>query len=269
MSRKPISDMVQEAILLKSRRRCCLCFWLEGEDVVKPGQIAHLDQDNENDAEDNLCFLCLEHHNEYDGRTSVSKGLKESEVRKWRNELYREMEYRFRTIKRRECELTIVQFRVVGPIDEYKLRFRLKNTGDVEVRRPTVSIRLPENVGGKPPKEKPKPSRIASPMGQDIFVTTGAREHNPWDMSEGREDFFEPGGRVGQASMYGVHQVILQGHSWHFYGLFLHAEDYPAGADVELDYRVDAEEMTPIVSVVKATVPSKPEEWSFKDDDDE
>lgn len=54
MARKSIPDATQANVLLKSRRRCCLCFWLKGEDEVKKGQLAHLDGDNENAAEDNL-----------------------------------------------------------------------------------------------------------------------------------------------------------------------------------------------------------------------
>lgn len=98
MARKAIPDETQATVLLKSRRRCCLCFWLKGEDDVKKGQLAHLDGDNENAAEGNLVFLRLEHHDEYDSTPRLSKGLRQREVTKWRDELYREMEYRFRTI---------------------------------------------------------------------------------------------------------------------------------------------------------------------------
>ncbi len=97
MARKTIPDSTQATVLLKSRRRCCLCFWLKGDDEVKKGQIAHLDDDNENAAEDNLVFLCLEHHDEYDSTPRLSKGLREQEVKRWRDELYKEMEYRFKT----------------------------------------------------------------------------------------------------------------------------------------------------------------------------
>lgn len=94
--RKPILDSAQTAVLTKSRRRCCLCFWLNGEDELMKGQIAHLDGDSSTSDEENLCFLCLNHHDEYDSSTSQSKGYRESEVRHWREELYREMVYRFR-----------------------------------------------------------------------------------------------------------------------------------------------------------------------------
>jgi hypothetical protein len=89
MARKAIPDATQVSIFLKSRRRCCLCFGLQGEDVVKKGQLAHLDGDNENCAEDNLAFLCLEHHDEYDSIPRLSKGLREQEVKRWRDELYK------------------------------------------------------------------------------------------------------------------------------------------------------------------------------------
>lgn len=38
----------------------------------------------------------MPHHDEYDGSTSQSKGLTQAEVRHWRDELYREIAYRFR-----------------------------------------------------------------------------------------------------------------------------------------------------------------------------
>lgn len=98
MTRKAIPDPVQNAVLLKCRRRCCLCFWLDGNDDVKKGQLAHLDHDNSNPDEQNIVFLCYDHHEEYDGRTSTSKGLTEGEIRRWRDELHKEMEHRFRTV---------------------------------------------------------------------------------------------------------------------------------------------------------------------------
>jgi hypothetical protein len=91
--RKQVPSEVEIQVLTLSRRRCCLCFWIDGnEDRVK-GQIAHLDQNAEHSDVDNLVFLCLNHHDEYDGRTSVSKGLKELEVRHYRDRLYKEMDW--------------------------------------------------------------------------------------------------------------------------------------------------------------------------------
>jgi hypothetical protein len=93
MARKQVPAEVEMQVLTLSRRRCYLCFWLDGnEDRVK-GQIAHLDQNPEHSDFDNLVWLCLNHHDEYDGRTSVSKGLKEAELRHYRDRLYKEMDW--------------------------------------------------------------------------------------------------------------------------------------------------------------------------------
>jgi hypothetical protein len=54
--------------------------------------MAHLDQDPANSAAENLAFLCLEHHDQYDSRTSQSKGLTPQEVKCYRVELYQAME---------------------------------------------------------------------------------------------------------------------------------------------------------------------------------
>ncbi|MGE5692828.1 MAG: HNH endonuclease, partial [Candidatus Zixiibacteriota bacterium] len=88
MTRKPIPSEVQKEVLVSSRRRCAVCFGLYGDTKVKKGQIAHLDQDNTNTTIENLVFLCLKHHDEYDSRTSQSKGFTDAEVKKYREELY-------------------------------------------------------------------------------------------------------------------------------------------------------------------------------------
>jgi len=82
-SRAVIAD-----ILIKSGRRCCLCFGLNGDLSIKPGQIAHLDRDPTNSSPDNLAFLCLPHHDEYDTKTSVSRGITIAEVKAYRDSLY-------------------------------------------------------------------------------------------------------------------------------------------------------------------------------------
>jgi len=86
--RRNIPKDIETKILTKSRRHCCLCVFLKGDDEVKSGQIAHIDKDPANNDEGNLAFLCLEHHNEYDSRPSQSKGLTEAEVKYYRDLLY-------------------------------------------------------------------------------------------------------------------------------------------------------------------------------------
>jgi DNA-binding MarR family transcriptional regulator len=55
---------------------------------VKAGQIAHPDGDRSNSTVDNLAFLCLVHHDQYDSRTSQSKNLTVEEVKTYRTELH-------------------------------------------------------------------------------------------------------------------------------------------------------------------------------------
>ncbi len=88
MTRRPISKATETAVLVKSRRRCCICFGLNRDLKLKSGQLAHLNQRNDDNREDNLAYLCLDHHDEYDSRTSQRKGLTEAEVRAYRDELY-------------------------------------------------------------------------------------------------------------------------------------------------------------------------------------
>ncbi len=87
MGRKKISPDAVADITTASRRRCCLCFGLRQDDSEKRGQIAHLDQDASNDSPDNLAFLCLDHHDQFDSRTSQAKGLTIEEVKRYRTEL--------------------------------------------------------------------------------------------------------------------------------------------------------------------------------------
>jgi hypothetical protein len=54
---------------------------------VKKGQVAHLDHDSRNNSLENLVFLCLEHHDEYDSQTRQSKGLTKREVKDFRDHL--------------------------------------------------------------------------------------------------------------------------------------------------------------------------------------
>jgi hypothetical protein len=86
--RRPATKSVEKEVLTASRRRCCLCVFLTGPDDVKKGQIAHLNRDRSDSRFQNLVFLCLEHHDEYDGRTGQSKGLTLEEVKEYRDRLY-------------------------------------------------------------------------------------------------------------------------------------------------------------------------------------
>lgn len=85
--RQSVPRATAARVLTASRRRCCICFGLRQDDAEKKGQIAHLDGDPAKNTVENLAFLCLEHHDQYDSRTSQSKGLTTEEVRRYRTEL--------------------------------------------------------------------------------------------------------------------------------------------------------------------------------------
>jgi len=202
-----------------SRRRCCLCFWLDGLDEVQKGQFSHLDHDNQNNAEDNLAFLCFDHHDEYDTRSSTAKGLKIKEVKEWRDELYKEMEYRFQLLRRPKLRLTLKKIEKTSVhADSFSAYFELHNDGDALARHPIVTFHLPEHV-------------TAAPVGKG------------WIIQKSR-DFFEPNGQVGIAELDDTR--ILPDHSIEFFGMFIPEDAYPEGSMVKLRYRIDAEGMIPI-----------------------
>jgi hypothetical protein len=61
---------------------------LRALDREQKGQIAHLNRNRGDSRFENLVFLCLDHHDEYDSRTSQSKNFSTEEVRSHRNNLY-------------------------------------------------------------------------------------------------------------------------------------------------------------------------------------
>ena len=87
-NRKRINSGIEETILTFSRRRCAICYGLKKDVSIKRGQIAHLDNDAMNNELDNLCFLCLPHHDEYDSTSRQAKSFKILEIKKYRSELY-------------------------------------------------------------------------------------------------------------------------------------------------------------------------------------
>jgi hypothetical protein len=96
MVRKAVPQEIQGEVLAACRHRCAICFGLDRDTGIKPGQIAHLDRDAANPSVDNLVFLCLEHHDQFDSRTSQSKGLTSDEVRRFRQELTTAIEHAWR-----------------------------------------------------------------------------------------------------------------------------------------------------------------------------
>jgi 5-methylcytosine-specific restriction endonuclease McrA len=73
VARIAVPSDVQDKIILLARCRCCVCFGLCGDVDVKARQIVPLDHNHNNNEPDNLAFLCLVHHDQYDSKTSQSK----------------------------------------------------------------------------------------------------------------------------------------------------------------------------------------------------
>ena len=92
MASRYINPAVEAHVLMRSARRCCLCLYLKRDFSEKEGQIAHLDHDKSNGAEDNLAFLCLPHHSLYDSRTSQHKNYTILEAKAARDRLFEEVE---------------------------------------------------------------------------------------------------------------------------------------------------------------------------------
>lgn len=88
MARTGVPSRIEAVVLLKSARRCALCFYLMGDLTEKLGQIAHLDHNPSNNDPDNLAFLCMEHHSLYDTKTRQHKNYTIYEAKAARAELY-------------------------------------------------------------------------------------------------------------------------------------------------------------------------------------
>ncbi len=94
--RAKLSDILAAEVAIRSRRRCCLCVFLDQDNRRRKGQIAHINHDPTDNSIENLVFLCFDHHDEYDGRTSISRNIGEIEVRQYRDRLYQQNEGRSR-----------------------------------------------------------------------------------------------------------------------------------------------------------------------------
>jgi len=87
--RARIPAAIQEQVITESARRCALCFGLTGSLRWRRGQIAHVDRNKANAKLANLAYLCLPHHDAYDGKPSQSKGFMPGELRQFRRDLYK------------------------------------------------------------------------------------------------------------------------------------------------------------------------------------
>jgi hypothetical protein len=131
MARKPIPSELQATVLLKARRRCCICFGLNRDTLIKQGQLAHLDGDAANNDEDNLAFICFDHHDQYDSRTQQSKNFTVEEVKRLRNELHRAIRLAFAT------EVSFGEAKALGPdlISGHYIRSGDFESAEIKIQR--------------------------------------------------------------------------------------------------------------------------------------
>lgn len=161
------------------------------------------------------------------------------------------MTYRFKTIKRHGFELSITNCSPLNGVNRFTANFRLKNTGEAAVRSPVIAIQLPENVGGEVPNRE---QYLGGGGPYDLKMRMPVIDI--WKAVEERSDLFEPNGRVSIKSMGGVNPIIMPGHTFDFEALVFSVQNHPEGATVELNYRVDGEDVPPVTGALTATVPS-------------
>ncbi len=87
MKRKRFPKTIETQVLLGTRRRCALCFGLDGDTTEKEGQVAHIDRNAQNNALDNAAWLCTKHHSRYDSRSRQAKGHTPEELNAYKSML--------------------------------------------------------------------------------------------------------------------------------------------------------------------------------------
>ena len=74
-TRKKISPKIEAELLAANRHMCCICH-KEGRGV----QIHHIDDDPSNNDPENLCVVCLLHHDMITGKPGLGKGFTKKEL---------------------------------------------------------------------------------------------------------------------------------------------------------------------------------------------
>ena len=142
--RKTIPGKIQAEVLIACRRRCALCFGLDRDHSEQKGQIAHLDRNAENNAIENLVFLCLPHHDQYDSRPSQSKGITKEELRRYGDDLLQNLhDNQLRNTAEEEASLvlTIDEVAAFLRVDESEVG-KLVSTGDLASVRLGSELRI-------------------------------------------------------------------------------------------------------------------------------
>lgn len=91
-NRRKIPEKVSASVVYKNDRACCVCH------KRLPFQINHINRNPTDNREENLCVLCLNHHNQFESKSTISKGLTPELLRKYK------VEWEYIVRKRREKE---------------------------------------------------------------------------------------------------------------------------------------------------------------------
>jgi hypothetical protein len=85
--RPPVPQAIADKLISDCRRICAMCFALQGDGTTKNGQVAHLDHDRSNNKPDNLAWLCLAHHDDYDSTRRQTRNFSPGEIKRYRASL--------------------------------------------------------------------------------------------------------------------------------------------------------------------------------------
>lgn len=103
-ARPKIPKEIETRVLTTCLRRCCVCYFVHGVTTPKKGQIAHINKKREDHRYENLAFLCLEHHDEYDSTTSQSKNFTPGEIFHYKDCLIEALGNNTRSMQEEMCE---------------------------------------------------------------------------------------------------------------------------------------------------------------------
>ncbi|NDJ75159.1 MAG: hypothetical protein GYB65_02780 [Chloroflexi bacterium] len=93
MVRQPVPKNIQDELLFRSGKRCCICFGLNNDLSVKTyGQIAHLNKNTTYNDLDNLAYLCPDHYGIHETGDLSAPRLTIGQVKHYRAALYAAME---------------------------------------------------------------------------------------------------------------------------------------------------------------------------------
>jgi len=126
-----------ENVLLRSKRRCALCF-ANGITQVRQGSIVHLTQESINNDEDDLVFLCADHY----ASIEAGEAWTVSEIKAARNSLYSAMGVADELVARPKASWLQFEERVAEVLNE---EFR-RSSGESFVLYSGMMI--PSHLGG-------------------------------------------------------------------------------------------------------------------------